>query len=105
MSKARKHALLAAALGGAVIVFAGSNFASSDHEEAKRLREAGDILPLDGIVERARKEHDGRLLESELEREHGRYVYEVEMLDKEGVVWELKYDAKTGELVKSGRDD
>lgn len=38
-----------------------------------------------------------RLLEVELEREHGRMVYELEILDSNGRVYERYYDAVSGE--------
>ena len=76
-----------------------------DAAEAARLSKAGEILPLEKIVERANAEKPGQVLETELERKHGRYVYEVEILDDKGQVWELKLDAKTGALIKSKRDD
>jgi uncharacterized membrane protein YkoI len=76
-----------------------------DATEAARLSKAGEILSLEKIVERAHAEKPGQVLETELERKHGRYVYEVEILDDKGQVWELKLDAKTGNLIKSKRDD
>lgn len=79
--------------------------ADSDHAEAKRLRQSGEILPLEDILERARKARPGKVLETELERERGRYLYELEILDANGQVWELKYDARSGELLRHGPDD
>ncbi len=76
-----------------------------DHDQAKRLKEAGKILPLEHIVQKAKAKYPGRLIELELEREHGRYIYEVELVDRGGVVWELKYDAQTGEFLKRERED
>lgn len=82
----------------------GFSFADS-HEKAKQLRSKGEILPLEAIIKKARTVHPGKILEVELEREHGRYVYEIEMLDKNGRVVEMEYDAKTGKLIKSKHDD
>jgi uncharacterized membrane protein YkoI len=45
------------------------------------------------------------VIETDLDREMGRYVYEIEVLDAQGVVWEMDLDAKTGEVIKSKRDD
>ena len=41
----------------------------------------------------------------EFEKDGERYVYEVKFRDKDGGVWELYFDAVTGELVKRGRED
>jgi uncharacterized membrane protein YkoI len=56
-------------------------------------------------VERARAAKPGEIIETELEREQGRYVYEVEILDSAGQVWEVKLDARTGELLEIEHDD
>ena len=79
--------------------------ADDDSHDAARLSKAGEILPLEKILEYARAEHRGKVLETELERKQGRYVYEVELLDEQGVVWEVKLDAKTGAVIKTKRDD
>ncbi|MEO8627780.1 MAG: PepSY domain-containing protein [Betaproteobacteria bacterium] len=79
--------------------------ADSDHLIARKLRESGEILPLEKILQRARAAKPGQVIEAELESKKGRYVYEVEILDAAGQVWEVKLDAKTGELIKIERDD
>lgn len=79
--------------------------AEDDHVTARRLRESGQILPLEQILERARARQPGQVLETELERKGDGYIYEMEILDREGRVWELKFDARTGELIKLERDD
>ncbi|WP_288105212.1 PepSY domain-containing protein [Sedimenticola sp.] len=79
--------------------------AASDHERAKALLESGEILPLEQILNNIRDEYPGRLLEIKLEQKKDTVIYEVELLDTEGKVWELKLDAVTGELLKRERDD
>ena len=69
------------------------------------LAQQGDILPLEQILQTAREHHTGRVLETELEREGDRYVYEIELLDESGQVWELEFDAATGELLKREQED
>ncbi len=83
----------------------GSAGADDDYLEARDLVRAGTILPLERILERAQGEHPGRVLEVELEAKHDRYVYEIELLDVEGRVWELYYDASTGEFLKRKEED
>lgn len=84
-----------------LIVVNGIVFSEEDHDRAKILREQGEILPLPEILEKAQKEHPGKMLEVELEKEAGIIIYELEFLDDKGRVWELKYDAKTGVLLSS----
>lgn len=88
-----------------MIVMSQTAMADSDHNEALRLREAGDILPLETILEKLRPQYDGKILEVELERESGRVVYEVEILAADGVVHELYIDARTGRVLRSKQDD
>ena len=78
---------------------AGS-LADDDHERALRLRESGDILPLAQIVREAGEIYAGRILEVELKRDDGRYVYEIEMLAGNGQVLEMRFDARTAELLR-----
>lgn len=68
----------------------------SDHDKAKRLKDAGEIIALEIILQNARKIQQGRILEAELETEDGKLIYEIELLTREGAVVELLFDAKTG---------
>jgi hypothetical protein len=70
--------------------------ASDDHERARMLRDAGEIVPLSAILQRPEL-GDARVLEADLEREDGRMVYELEVLDPDGRVREWYFDAATGE--------
>ena len=89
----------------AALAIAGAATADEGHAEARKLREAGAILPLEAIVEKARTARSGQIIETELERDDGRYVYEVEILDDAGTVWELKLDASSGDLIEITQDD
>lgn len=83
----------------------GLAVAGEGHEKAKRLREAGEILPLERVISMATSKKPGRVIEAELEHSRGGYIYEIELVDKDGVVWELKYDAKTGEMISTKEED
>ncbi|MFF7710109.1 PepSY domain-containing protein [Pseudomonas sp. NPDC007930] len=77
-----------------------------NQDQALKLRQQGAILPLEQLLAQALARYPGaRLLEAELEEEHGHYVYEVELLTAQGVVRELDLDAATGELLKDKEDD
>ena len=75
--------------------------------QARKLQAAGEILSFEKIAEIARSIKPGDILETELERnrKNGLYIYEIEILDAKGVVWELDINAKTGELIKIEVDD
>jgi uncharacterized membrane protein YkoI len=72
---------------------------------AGQLSAKGQILSLEKISRLAKSYKPGEILEVELEKKHGRYVYEVEILDTRSQVWELKLDARTGQLLKMELDD
>lgn len=69
-----------------------------DHDRARAALRAGEILPLPTLLERLQRSHPGQLLEVELERQHGQWIYEVKLLQAGGQVVKLHLDARTGEL-------
>lgn len=82
-----------------------SRASDDDREAARKLLQSGEILPLETILQKARALQPGQVLEVEFETKRGRYLYELEILDEAGVVYELKLDARNGELVKRERED
>jgi uncharacterized membrane protein YkoI len=94
---ARGLSAIAVALWAAGATFAGGR----DHDDARALRDQGAVVPLEEILRAANALRPGRVLDVELERKGGAYVYEIELLDAAGEVWELKYDARTGALMKA----
>jgi uncharacterized membrane protein YkoI len=88
------------------LVAAGPAMAGSlDADDARRLRDAGEILPLSEILQRARDAQPGRVIEVELEDTGEEVVYELEVLDAGGVVWELQLDARSGAVLKRVPED
>ena len=79
--------------------------ADDDYREAKRLRESGEIMPLEEILKNVRRAYPGRILELELENERGRVIYELEILGADSIVREIYIDAKSGELLSVEEDD
>jgi uncharacterized membrane protein YkoI len=90
--------VLLAGLGAAAL-------ADDSHLEARRLAREGQILTLQQILGRIGKIQPGQILEVELEREHARLIYEIELLDKQGTVWEFKLDAVSGEILERELED
>ena len=84
----------------------GADARGLNQDEALKLRQQGMILPLDQLIEQALTRYPGaKLLEAELEEEHDRYIYQVELLTAQGVVRELKFDASDSRLLKDKEDD
>jgi len=88
-------------------LISGQAFADDDREQdqALKLRQQGAILPLEEILKAAKKIHQGRVVEVELQKEHGTYIYELEIVDTSGQVWEMKLDAKDATVLSSERED
>lgn len=75
------------------------------HGEARRLVQEGRILPLSEILQRVAARVPGEVLKVELEREHGGYVYEIEILRPDGRVQEVEVDAPSGKILDIEDDD
>ena len=75
-----------------------------DQERARRALEAGEIRPLDEILQEVHQRYPGTLVELELNQERGRWVYEVELLAPDGRLLKLRIDAKSKQLLQ-GDDD
>ncbi|EGM68327.1 hypothetical protein SOHN41_03819 [Shewanella sp. HN-41] len=61
-------------------------------------------MPFDTIMQRYESRLKGRLLDLEVEQKHGRIIYELEILRDDGIVYEIKIDATTGEWLKEKVD-
>jgi uncharacterized membrane protein YkoI len=74
--------------------------AADAHEQAHRAVQAGEVMPLRGVLERLEREHPGQVLDVELERDGGRWIYEIKLLQPGGQRVKLKLDARTAELIQ-----
>jgi len=88
-------------IGAVLFALSMPVFSQRDHDEAKLLLDSGDIMPLENVLVLARKVEQGKIIEVELESEHGKTVYEIELLTTDGRVLELKFDARTGQHIST----
>lgn len=72
-----------------------------DPERARAALEAGQIRPLAELLAEVERRYLGRVIETDLDREGGRWIYEFTLLPPTGRVFELEIDATTGALVRS----
>lgn len=81
-------------------------FAHDDaHERARRLHQNGVIVPLEKIVAKVRAGYpDSKVLEADLKDKEHRLTYEIEIVDKAGVVHEMYFDARSGELLRTKQE-
>ena len=93
---------LLAALLPALLALPLSGLARSepDQDRARAALQAGEILPLATILTRLAQTQPGQVLEVELERKDGRWLYEIKLLQPGGGLRKLELDAKSGEVLQ-----
>src|SRR3569623_1985068 len=69
-------------------------------DDVARRKHLGPVVPLEQVNDLARTQQPGRLLEAEVDDYHGKVVYEIEILDAQGRVWELHFAVKTGAMIE-----
>jgi uncharacterized membrane protein YkoI len=96
----RLHPRLGAvALAAAVLVAPATGRADArDHDAARRAVEAGEIRPLTDILSAIRGQLPGEIVGVKIEREHGRWFYEFRAIDRNGRLFELHVDARSGKI-------
>ncbi|MGB5833071.1 MAG: PepSY domain-containing protein [Thiohalocapsa sp.] len=70
-----------------------------DHDRALAALERGEVRPMSEILTAVGGEVPGDVVEVELEREHGRWMYELKVLAPDGRVLEVLVDAATAEVL------
>ncbi len=78
--------------------------AEDSQDRARSALERGQIVPLGEILDAARSLGSEQILEIELERRKGRWVYEVESLSSDGVISTHYLDAATKALLPDEDD-
>ncbi|WP_306117643.1 MULTISPECIES: PepSY domain-containing protein [unclassified Roseitalea] len=87
------------------LALAGPALADGDHERALDAVERGQALPLAEILAIVDDRYGGRVIEVAFERDDGRYVYELELVDRAGRLFEVYLDASTGAVIEQERED
>ena len=91
--------LLALALLASAALAQAKERDDHDHERAQAAVQAGQVLPLNAVLERVARDHPGQVMKVELERDDGRWIYEIKSLQADGQLVKLKVDARTGEVL------
>ena len=73
--------------------------------EIRELVRQGEILPLETILARFPAKEYGKLLDLEVEREHGTVIYEFEFLRTDGRIVEIEVDARNGRILEQEIED
>lgn len=89
----------------ALLAAAPPAWAASEQERARAAVEAGEVLPLNAILNRLRRDYPGRILDAELdEKGRGKWVYRIKLLKNNGRVVELMVDGGSGQVLRSKGD-
>lgn len=74
-------------------------------DEILKLREAGTLQAVELMNAAAQERHPHSvILETEVEKEYGRYFYQLELRDAQGITWDLEFDAVTGQILRDYQD-
>ena len=73
---------------------------SGGQDRARRALESGEILPLREILQRVERDTPGQVIDVELEREAGRWIYEIKLLAAGGAIVGLEVDARDGSVLR-----
>jgi uncharacterized membrane protein YkoI len=76
-----------------------------DHDRARAALGRGEVRPLAQILETVTSEIPGEVVEVELEREQGAWLYELKVIAPDGHVLEVLVDAASGALLEHEEDD
>lgn len=77
-----------------------------DHDRAREAVASGQILPLRQVLEQIERERPGhQVLDVELEPKHGRWIYEIRLLQPGGRLQKLRLDARTGQPLRRDERD
>lgn len=106
MPRCLAHAL-ALALAVALLLPVSLSPAVADEPDQARVLEAvkaGKIKPLTEIIPIVRKSVPGEIIETEIEFEDGRWVYEFKTITPQGRRYEIYVDARTAKILRKKRE-
>lgn len=84
----------------AMTLTAGGAAAGEDSARVRAALQSGEIVPLERVMSLVNRDFPGQIIEVDLDSESKGWVYKIKVLDAEGRVSKLHYDAKTLALLK-----
>lgn len=99
--------MLNAFIAAAALTVTASSVQARDlgPHEALKLRDAGTIQSFEKLNAVALGKHPKSIItDTELEQEYGKYVYQIELRDAQGVEWDVEVDAVSGQILKDHQD-
>ena len=89
----------------AIIMVTAAQAAAVDPDKPLSVPATVTIVAFDQLDATALALHPGStLLGTDLDEEYGKYVYEVELEDRNGIEWDIELDALNGQVLKNHQD-
>jgi uncharacterized membrane protein YkoI len=99
MAVMRRNLLLL--LGLSVLALPVAAQERRDHERARAALEAGEIRPLSEVLADVERRFLGRVIEAELDRDDGQWLYELKLLPPNGRMFTVEIDAASGGVIRT----
>ncbi|MBT3071965.1 PepSY domain-containing protein [Rhodomicrobium sp. Az07] len=101
-----KSAAVAFSVVTAAAMLASPTTFAKDDDSRSEIRQGlkqGDIKSLSEILLISKDKVVGEVIEAEIDRKGGKWIYELEVLDPEGLKSKVKVDAKTGDVMEASK--
>ena len=100
------RSVITASMLGLTLALAASMpaHADDDIQEARQIARMANLIDPDRAMEMALAEKPGVMTDFDLDHERKGWVYEIEIVDAQGVEWEIELEGATGKVVKIKRD-
>ena len=95
---------LALACGAAALVPVAFAQDADDMAEMQAKAKAANLIAPEQAVAKALAAKPGTVVDADIDRKFKKYYYEIEIVDAEGVEWEIDIDAKSGEVRRVKKD-
>ncbi len=96
---------LTALVAAAIILSTPAQAIAVDPDKPLSVPATVTIVAFDQLEATALALHPGStLLDTDLDEAYGKYVYEVELQDADGIEWDIELDALSGQVLKNHQD-
>ncbi|AZP72753.1 peptidase [Pseudomonas poae] len=96
---------LTALVTAGMIASAAPYACAVDPDKPLKLPGTVTIVAFDQLESTALALHPGStLLDTDLDEEYGKYLYQVELQDANGIEWDVELDALTGQVLKNHQE-
>nr|WP_314565232.1 PepSY domain-containing protein [uncultured Pseudomonas sp.] len=88
-----------------IIAFTAIQAQAVDPDKPLKVPATVTIIAFDQLEATALALHPGStLLDTDLDEKYGKYLYQVELEDTDGIEWEVELDALTGQVLKNHQE-